>query len=476
MISLLQRVYTRQIQQHRGSSMTPGRFATRPVPTMSDGSQNEVEDLSVVAKNDFDGIDVNVSLQSDTSGANCIRENIDDGNGVSKSGNGNIGGLDLFRDATSQLAASEFNSKLTSKPKLRLLTQTTQNEKLKQVQVESSFSSITTIHCDKRLHIGPLTPATLLATLFLLPSPFPPSYAAATSSQLTTTALPSLTSDTSIIHSNIAVPTLPTSKVSPAEAASKLVSSPMYTSFDMTSDSEDLLLLASQPLIRGAECIPYLGPTGNVNLVLAARRLIREALRAVGRLELFSNASKTTPGLQERSEKSKARSSFEDGDAHREDERVLDEAQQAMRDAEDFLKVSECVLSVIGGWKERMKEDEGVLPPSVKVDDGIVIEEGLINVDEFLGGAGKSNYVVVEEKEKGGGDGDVEMDDETVYEREVEEFRSLGSGKKRKRSDATLIGGLRKKGKGKEKREEQDIALEDMLGVDWACPSCGNLL
>jgi len=207
-----------------------------------------------------------------------------------------------------------------------------------------------------------------------------------------------------------------------------------------------------------------------VNLVLAARRLIWKALSAVGRLELFSNASITAPGLKERNQK--ARSNLADGDIHQ-DEHVLDEAQQDMRDAEDFLKVSECILSVIDNWKKRMKEDEKVLPPSVEVDDGIIIEEGLIDDDEFLGSAGKSDHVVFE---KEGGDGDVEMDDGTADQREVEEFGSQMSGKKRKRSDNASKGGPRKKGKGKEKREEQNLTLEDMLRVNWACPSCGNLL
>lgn len=463
-ISLLQRVYARQRQRHRGSSMTSERLPMHPVPTMSGGSWMEVEDLLVVAENDFDDIDVDMSLQSGTSAANCIRKDIDDDKDVSESGKDNIGSFCHFRDATPQLAASKSLSKLGSKPKLRLQSQTTENEKSKQVQVESSFSPIMTIPYDKLLHMEPLTPVTLLATLFLLPSPFPPSYAAATSSQFTTSALPSLTPDTS---SNIVAPTLPTS---PARTASKSASSPMDTSFDMAVDSKDLLLLASQPLIRGAECVPYLGPTGNVNLVLAARRLIWKALSAVGRLELFSNASITAPGLKERNQK--ARSNLADGDIHQ-DEHVLDEAQQDMRDAEDFLKVSECILSVIDNWKKRMKEDEKVLPPSVEVDDGIIIEEGLIDDDEFLGSAGKSDHVVFE---KEGGDGDVEMDDGTADQREVEEFGSQMSGKKRKRSDNASKGGPRKKGKGKEKREEQNLTLEDMLRVNWACPSCGNLL
>lgn len=468
-ISLLQRVYARQIQRHRGSSMTSERFSTHPVPTMSGGSWIEVEDPSVVAENDFD---VDVSLQSDTSADDCICEDINDDSFVSENGNGNIGSSCLSRDATPQLAASKVVLKPRSKSKLRLQSQTTENEKSKQVQVESSFSPITTISYDKPLQMEPLTPVTLLATLFLLPSPFPPSYAAAISSQFTTSAPPSLTPNTS---GNIVASTLPTSVVSPAKAA-KSVPSPMDTSFDMAVDSKDLLLLASQPLIRGAEYIPNLGPTGNVNLVLAARRLIWKALSAIGRLELSSNASVTAPGLKERNQKSKARSNFEDGHIHQ-DERVFDEAQQDMRDAEDFLRVSECLLSVIGNWKERMTEDEKVLPPSVEVDDGIIIEEGLIDDDEFLSGVGKSDYVVVEEKKrKEDGDGDVEMDDGIAYEREMEEFGSLGSGKKRKRSDDVFKGGLRKKGKGEEKREEQNLTLEDILRVDWACPSCGNLL
>ena len=461
-ISLLQRVYARQRQRRRSSSMTSERLPTHPVPTMSGGSWMEVEDLLVVAENDLDDIDVDMSVQSGTSAANFICEDIDDDNGVSESGNDSSC---LVRDATSQLAASELLSKLGSKPKFRLQSQTTENEKLKQVQVENSFSPIMTIPYDKPLHMEPLTPVTLLATLFLFPSPFPPSYAAATSSQFTTSALPSFT------QSNIAAPTLPTSTVSLAKAASKSVSSPMGTSFDMALDSKDLLLLASQPLIRGAECIPYLGPTGNVNLVLAARRLIWKALSAVGRLELFSNPTMTAPGLDERNQKSNAKSDFEDDDIHQ-DERVLDEAQQDMRDAEDFLKISECVLSVIGHWKKRMKEDEKVLPLSVEVDDGIIIEEGLFGGDEFLGSAGRSDHVVVEKE----GDGDVEMDDRTADEREVEEFGSQVSGKKRKRSANAFKGGPRKKGKGKEKREEQNLTWEDMLRVDWACPSCGNLL
>jgi len=132
-----------------------------------------------------------------------------------------------------------------------------------------------------------------------------------------------------------------------------------------------------------------------------------------------------------------------------------------------------------------MKEEERALPPSVEVDDGIIVNEGLIDDDELLGGVSNENSVAGGEK-KEDGDEDNEIHDGTPYEKEME-VGTLRSGKKRKRLDGTLRGGLRKKqkGKGKEEknrqedevREEQDLILEEeMLRVDWACPSCGNLL
>ncbi len=109
----------------------------------------------------------------------------------------------------------------------------------------------------------PLTPNALLATLFLLPSPFSP-------------------------HSNSTPQNIPVSytPLTPVESTSNHISlpphpngtSPIPTSINDTNSNTNtntklLLKLASQPLLRGASYFPSLGPTGNVNPVLAARRL-----------------------------------------------------------------------------------------------------------------------------------------------------------------------------------------------------------
>ena len=482
-MSLLQRVYARQLQHHRylrGLSMTSRCSSTHSVSsvmsTMSVGRWIDVEDL-LVTEDEYDDIDIDVSMQYGTSAANCIREDICDGDDTSESGDGISGGSCLFRGTVPQLTAPKLVSKSISKLKPRPKSLAREKERLKQVQIEVPSTAMIP-------HIKPLTPIALLATLFLLPSPFPPSYASAICSQ---SAM-----NISTTHSSAISPTTLTSTISPAGLNSKPVSSSMGAS-DMTTDSKDLLLLASQPLIRGAGYIPCLGPTGNVNLVLAARRLIWETLSAVGRLELFTDPILAASGLKKCSRQPKAKGSKPafapllvgtgDGDIHR-DERELDDTQQYIRDAEDFRKVSECVFSVIGDWKKRMKEEERALPPSVEVDDGIIVTEGLFD-DELPNGVSNENSVAGGEK-KEDGDEDNEIHDGTTYEKEME-VGTLRSGKKRKRLDGTFRGDLRKKqkGKGKEEknrqedevREEQDLILEEeMLRVDWACPSCGNLL
>ncbi|KXN89691.1 hypothetical protein AN958_05231 [Leucoagaricus sp. SymC.cos] len=413
MISLLQRVYARQLQHHihqqrqrqRESSRkhvtstasnkfkhTSAHSAPSVISTISGGSWIEVEDLLAVDEDN-------------------------------NNGGGDTGEED--QKGVTEQSISTFASKHKSRSTKKAEVNTHPPPPL----LNSLLPPPHPVHKFLPLPVKPLTPTTLLATLFLLPSPFPPSYASIASSS---TPQPQPQASTSASTSNNL--NNPSTSTAPVASTSTLTNPPNtqqddISSFNSSIDAKDLLLLASQPLVRGAGYIPYLGPTGNVNVVLGARNLVWDVLSAVGGLDLSVSSSSTLSLVEEKEKEAFLARVAE------EDETDLNSTQrrQDTQDAEDWRKVTECVSSILSGWKKRFLEGGKMLPPGGEIEDGVVIREGLVVDDkELLFNLNSLLRVDDDTKAKGrngDGDGDVEMVDATVHDEEeerVEEEVGLG--------------------------------------------------